>query len=568
MRLSTRTFTWSFLPAAALLIGSFWTVQRLVISTVKDDLRSSLRDNQLSIARIAARAEQGNGRVLRIAGENPALKAGLQLLRIERNSRAARLTAEDQLREIGDMLGFDVLMISDPHGRPLLGLIRSDARLVEIDFARVQPPLRGFFSFDGVPYSLTSVPINQGDENIGFLTAAEHLSLADFRNPVVLSRHGRVLQSTLPGISHRDIESALRKCGIRSECEVRFGDESFLSIGVEGVDIGDGYSLRSFQSLDAASRPVQASLRKVFLISASGGLLLALVLGAVASRSIVRPITGVISQLRQSERTGVLPEFPTDITAIQEIGELTEAFNRASVAIRASRERLEQAYVEFVGSLASALDARDPYTAGHSSRVSEFSCAIAKAMHAAPKDLNEIRIGALLHDVGKIGIADSVLQKPGKLTGEEFDLIKKHPTIGRRILERVNGLHRYLPIVELHHEHWDGSGYPRGLRGTDTPWGARIVHVADAYDAMTSDRPYRKGMDQAEAIRRLRAGAGTQFDPDVVTVFAALLEHGALSRDLREAADTHTPSLGRLAKAVLGHSAAVQAPVPAEVEAS
>jgi putative nucleotidyltransferase with HDIG domain len=172
--------------------------------------------------------------------------------------------------------------------------------------------------------------------------------------------------------------------------------------------------------------------------------------------------------------------------------------------------------------LASALDARDPYTAGHSLRVSEYACAIARAMNVPEPEQELIRVGALLHDIGKIGISDAVLQKPGRLTPDEEALIRQHPVIGRKILECVQGFDAYLPVVELHHENWDGRGYPRGLKGEETPRTARIVKVADAYDAMTSDRPYRRGMQHSEAVRVLSENAGTQLDPAAVEAFLAL----------------------------------------------
>jgi HD-GYP domain-containing protein (c-di-GMP phosphodiesterase class II) len=277
-------------------------------------------------------------------------------------------------------------------------------------------------------------------------------------------------------------------------------------------------------------------------------MLVAMILSMLSSRSIVSPIGAVISHLRESEQTGLLPEFHAKPHSVQEIRELTESFNRAAAAIREARENLNRAYLEFVGSLASALDARDRYTAGHSGRVSEIACAIAEAMKVTPEELDSIRLGALLHDIGKIGIADSVLQKPGKLNSEEVALIRRHPTIGRRILEGVLGFYSYLPIVELHHENWDGSGYPLGLEGAATPLGARIVHVADAYDAMTTDRTYRPGTSHEEALRTLLQEAGTQFDEEVVRVFAGLSDTGRFYKRRDSAVEQEIRSLASFLK--------------------
>jgi HD-GYP domain-containing protein (c-di-GMP phosphodiesterase class II) len=334
---------------------------------------------------------------------------------------------------------------------------------------------------------------------------------------------------------------------------MRLNGETYISLPMESIFFGEGYVLRSLQSVDSVSGPVQKILRNVFLIAAIAALLAGMFLSVLSSRSIVRPIAGVVSHLRESEKTGLLPEFHGKLAPIHELRDLTESFNRAATAIREARESLHQAYVEFVGSLASALDARDRYTAGHSRRVSEYSCAIGQAMEVSDQELDQIRMGALLHDIGKIGIADSVLQKPGALTKEERLLIEQHPIIGRRILEGVNGFHAYLPAVELHHENWDGSGYPLGLRGAATPLSARIVHVADAYDAMTSDRPYRRGMSHEEAVRVLEQYAGTQFDAAIVPVFTNLAE---LARTERKPAGANSVQVRSLAGALNGGTAA------------
>jgi HD-GYP domain-containing protein (c-di-GMP phosphodiesterase class II) len=523
MRFATRTFLWSFVPFVILLLGSFWAIQKLVEHTVRDGLRTSLRQTHVSVARARANSELQNSRFLKILGENPSLKAGLQLLLAAPKSGEARRTVEYQLREICEKLGFDFLLVSNPDGAALAGVMRVGEQLVGMDIARLRPPQQGFTTVGERSYQVVSTPIDEGDENIGILSVGEPFDFSAFTTPAVLAHRGKVLKSSIPGIPLEEVEAALQPCRDQAECEVRLRGETYISLPMDSISFGEGYVLRSLQSIDAASGPVQGILRNVFGIAGFGALLATVIVSILSAQSIVRPIRAVVAHLQESEGTGLLPEFQARPGRIHEIRELSESFNRAAAAIREARQNLHRAYVEFVGSLASALDARDRYTAGHSRRVSELSCAIARAMHLAPQELDDIRIGALLHDIGKIGIGDSVLQKPGKLTNEEFALVQQHPTIGRRILEGVQGFQDYLSIVELHHENWNGTGYPWGLRAEATPLGARIVHVADAYDAMTSDRPYRRGMSLEQAIHVLRQYAGTQFDPTIVPLFVNLM---------------------------------------------
>jgi HD-GYP domain-containing protein (c-di-GMP phosphodiesterase class II) len=181
--------------------------------------------------------------------------------------------------------------------------------------------------------------------------------------------------------------------------------------------------------------------------------------------------------------------------------------------------QLESHYTKTLEALASALEARDPYTQAHTSRIRDMAVALAVAMKV-PSDVRKaVRLGAILHDVGKIGISDSILHKPGPLDDEEWRVMRTHPEIGERMLEGIDFLQPALPVIRHHHERWDGKGYPDALAGEDIPIGARIVGVCDAFDAMTSDRPYKAAMSVNDALAEIVKNAGNQFDP----VCAALL---------------------------------------------
>jgi putative nucleotidyltransferase with HDIG domain len=548
MRFATRTFLTSFVPFAVLLAVSFWAVRGSVMATVRDGLRVSVRDNQVALAREQARNEGRNRKLLQGIAENPTLKAGLQLLATERSAKdQARNTVLDQLSEICDSLSFDFIMVSGAGGEPLVAVVRDAGGFTPVNAIRLRPPEQGFFSADDRLYEVYSVPIFEAGTQAATLTVGGRFDVTRFGVPAVLLQKGAVIATQMRDLAPAQIEKALGTCAAAADCEVSIQDQAYLSLplGLTTGGGGNGYVLRSLQNVDAASAPLRAVLQKLFLVAGVAALVAMLGISALSSRSIAKPLAGVVAHLRSSAATGELPEFPENHGGVQEIQDLTQGFNHAAKAVREGRERLTQAYVQFVGSLAQALDARDAYTAGHSRRVSEYSCAIAKAMNVPEPDLETIRVGALLHDLGKIGISDLVLQKPGRLTPEEDQLIRQHPVIGRKILENVQGLEAYLSVVELHHENWDGTGYPRGLKGEEIPLHARIVKVADAYDAMTSDRPYRPGMSHAEAFAVLKNVSGSQMDTTVVEAFAILGDHKK-----QQAKHDETPSLHSLSLAV------------------
>jgi HAMP domain-containing protein len=281
--------------------------------------------------------------------------------------------------------------------------------------------------------------------------------------------------------------------------------------------------------LDAGVKELTAqALRFVVIVT-----FVALIFGYLFALGITRPIRGLVVSTRAISRA----EFHERVVVrgAAEISELAETFNHMAGDIEQYVERLKQAAAEnrelFLGSirmLAAAIDEKDPYTRGHSGRVAKYSLIIGEVMGLEAGDLDWLRISALLHDVGKIGVDDRVLKKPGKLTDEEFDLMKQHTIKGANIMRPVAQLKDALPGIELHHERMDGAGYPYGLPGDQIPVMARIIAVADTLDAITTNRPYQSAMDLDFALERIRALAISRFDPLVVAALESAIRAGRI----------------------------------------
>jgi HAMP domain-containing protein len=259
----------------------------------------------------------------------------------------------------------------------------------------------------------------------------------------------------------------------------------------------------------------------------------AILLGYFFAVGISGPIRGLAASTRAISRGEFHQRSP--VRGASEISELAENFNKMASDIEEYIERLKEAAEEnrelFIGSirmLAAAIDEKDPYTRGHSGRVAKYSSLVGRELGLSAEELDTLRISALLHDVGKIGVEDRVLKKPGSLTPEEFALMKQHTIKGANIMRPVSQLKDMLPGIELHHEHMDGRGYPYGLQGPQIPLMARIIGVADTLDAMTTNRPYQSAMDLDYALDKIKALAGTKFDTVVVNALDAAITAGRL----------------------------------------
>ncbi len=313
--------------------------------------------------------------------------------------------------------------------------------------------------------------------------------------------------------------AAVEQVVLPASGQIVLGDDEFVVRRVSAVDAVQIYALAS------ATAPVRAASGEVAWVLLAAGAV-ALLLAAAGSWWLARTLASPIERLRKTlaamadardfERP--LPPCGTSF----ELDALTASFASLRTAVSTAESESEATYLGVIGALAAALDARDSYTAGHSERVANLSVAIATALNVPESEIEILRLGALLHDIGKIGVSDAVLRKPGTLTDEEYDQIKLHTTLGARILKPLHFLADQVAVVELHHEQPDGRGYPHGLKGDDIPLFARIVHVADAFDAMTTARAYRPSRPANEAMAELWRCAGTGFDVAVVQAMASI----------------------------------------------
>jgi HD-GYP domain-containing protein (c-di-GMP phosphodiesterase class II) len=407
------------------------------------------------------------------------------------------------------------------------------------------------------PAFVMAIPLQVSDQFSGMLAAIVSLdsvlrrleeTSVRGRTVFVVDHSGRVIahpdtRRFVPGTDLRSSYIVAQASGLPKDLRTTATVQHFSDIeqGHKAELIGTyssipdlGWTVIAQRSLeeardDAGVKELNAqALTFVLVVTAA-----AVILGYLFAVGISTPIRALAASTRAISRGEFHERAP--VRGAAEISELAQTFNNMAGDIESFIARLKQAAEEnrelFLGSirmLAAAIDEKDPYTRGHSDRVAKYSVMIGQQLGLSAEELDKLRISALLHDVGKIGVDDRVLKKPGALTAEEFQIMKQHPSKGANIMRPVAQLKEMLPGIELHHEHVDGKGYPYGLKEADIPLMARIIAVSDTLDAMTTNRPYQSAKEIDDALQVIRKLAGSKFDLNVVAALEAVVQAGKL----------------------------------------
>jgi putative nucleotidyltransferase with HDIG domain len=391
-------------------------------------------------------------------------------------------------------------------------------------------------SGSGHAFMSISIPLRdeQGVVKGAFLAIVSLESIQAYVSKVRIGSSGQAYLVDGRGkvIAHRDIEMVRRRENL-SDLEIvgnylqagqTVGSVPFRDrqgremLGAYDLIDDVGWGVVIEQLRDEAYHSLQ-EMRRQTVIWVVLGALLAVGIGGTFARKISSPI----HQLAEKSLAVAAGDFKQriELKTRNEIGQLAETYNYMTEQLDLYDRNMRDLFISTIKSLAAAIDAKDPYTRGHSDRVARYSLAIAREMSLDKDTLERVQIAALLHDIGKIGIDDAVLRKPDRLTDEEFAIIKRHPSMGANIMEPIKQLKDIIPGMRHHHEAFDGNGYPEGLAGGEIPLIARIIAVADTFDAMTSDRLYQKAMDDDFVIKTLMRLSGTRYDPKMVQAFIA-----------------------------------------------
>lgn len=532
----------------ALLIaaGGTYVVTRLIFQSLEERFLNELIQTTIISKQSLVRTEENLLAAQRLAGNTvgvaQAISAGdTELLRA--------------LVEPGAFnTGLEAFAILQADGQALLSLGLDDAG----NGYQELPTQSAYSQQDFVRKALTGAEDTAGDKFVGLVPtpAGQYL----FVSGPVYSANGELVGAALAGISLNTLSAQVRA---ETLAQVSFYNENGFPLS---SSFEEAMPLDLFQLNDLRTHPEDGVSRNLgsaqsgqnelisvwqvrdtqalgylgvalaprFLVQASqftrentlvlmvASLLLVILIGLLIANYISRPIQELKLAAQQIAAGNLQVSVPEQ--GQNEISVLSQSFNTMAKSLRGSRRQLFKAYNETIEGWAQATDMRDHETEGHSRRVADLSVELAKSLGLHGSDLVHLYRGALLHDIGKIGIRDEILLKPGKLDAEELVQMQKHPVLAKDFLEKIEFLQPAMDVPYAHHERWDGSGYPRGLKGTEIPLPARIFAVVDVWDALTSDRPYRRAWSQAETLAYIKEQSGKHFDPAMAQAFLELME--------------------------------------------
>jgi len=518
-----------FLFTAVVVVVVFPTALYLVLRQVQ---AATLRDAERRVAAVAGALQNTtqdrvtlHARELQGAARVPALAAAL-----------ARRDARTILQIVHDanLQHFQIYLAAAPDGTVVAadGLpapARVPTSIEPLRSLGRAPARRGLWMMDGRLFEMVGVPVGTsgillGGTRLGDVQSRLIPSLGQVDLMLLIDR--RLMYSSLP----RSISERLRArlAGVPEERidRLTFAQRSYLAWKQGApIDYGAGrYTLIVLRSLDGANQLAYEIVRSLLGVGLGVGLLVVL-FAWMGTQRITQPLQRLSQTMSKMAQTGELAsDFPS-VGGDREISSIEDTFRGLIASLEESRQARERSYVEAVGAVVTAADARDHETTGHSFRVAYYAVALARALGLKGDTLKAIEWGSLLHDVGKMVVPDDILRKVGPLTEDEWHIMRQHPNWGFDMLAEVGFLQQpALEIVYSHHERWDGAGYPRGLAGENIPLAARIFAVVDTYDAITSDRPYRRAHSHQAALAELVRVAGKQLDPGIVETFLELPE--------------------------------------------
>jgi HD-GYP domain-containing protein (c-di-GMP phosphodiesterase class II) len=535
------------LLAVLIAVGGGWIVSEVALNSLDERFKNQLIETRKLASDSMVREENDLLGTLRLIAHTQGLADGLR--------RGDRQKIVELVYPVTFNAGDDAVLLLDAHGEPIVALIRSDAT-GQYEFPSISNNLTDMAFVSNVLDQKVDV---RGDKYSGISRAAwgDYFfvcgpvkdAAGQFVGAVLVGesldslvrqiREETLSQATIYDLTLHPVTSSFEDTppapqtplatvlaaddvhGPLRDLQVRNIDYTELispwkargdqEIGVLGTALPQAFLVRT-------SRITRFNITAITILA----ILLATLLGVSLSGTITRPILKLKRAATQLSRGNL--GVRVDVEGGDEVAVLAQSFNTMVADLSRSKKDLVAAYDKTIEGWSRALELRDPATMGHTKRASEMSLELGRAMHLDGPLLDDIRRGALLHDIGKMGVPDSILYKTGELSSEEREIMKRHPLYAREMLNQIGFLFTAMDIPVFHHERWNGTGYPYGLAGKMIPLTARIFAVLDVWDALTSDRPYRQAWQEQEAREYICDNSGTLFDPEVVSAFQGMYE--------------------------------------------